>query len=214
MFGLFKRTKIEIWEIQLLKKALEKLPKEYSSLIDQINDGLLKGVLIHASDINGYIAFTYNSNVLKKYEIKNESGFKLGNIRVFDKKSLRFLILTIYVSSGTINGYALTGGKKYDLDLNNLDISSLKKEYNVNYDYKQILNILDVNERELINSSNIYSVYLGDKEFFNIRELEDGNFVGMDKENNIYKITHDPFETTIIERNKLIDILNGKLDLN
>lgn len=107
MFGLFKRAKIQDWELQLIKNVITNLPDEYSDLIAQINEGLLRGVLTEISDIPGYISFKFNPTVLRKYEREYERDFKLTNIQVYDMLSSGFLDYEVYVSCGIINGYAI-----------------------------------------------------------------------------------------------------------
>ncbi|CAD0009850.1 hypothetical protein [Flavobacterium chungangense] len=208
MFGLFKRTKIENKEIQLLRNTIIKLPVPYSDLINQIDDGLFKGVLTNASDIPGYIAFTFNPEVLRKYDQENEKDFKLYNIKVYDKKTLVYLPYEIYILSGTISGYSLGGGKKNDIDIEKIDISNFKKEFIGISDYNRIENLLNKKEKTLLNPSEVYSVFLNEKEYFHIKDLSDGDFIGIDSNKNVYKITHDPF---IIEKiNESIESILSK----
>ncbi len=156
MFGLFKRTKIVNWELQLLRTAIGKLPKEYSSLIDQINDGLFRNVMLDASDIPGYVSFGYNYKIYKKYSKEDQTSYKLTNIEVFDIKSARFLPYEIYVSSGVINGYSLVGNKKSDIDLSKVDVSGFRKEALGVSDYNRIVNLLDEDEKKALSASEVY----------------------------------------------------------
>lgn len=131
IFNLFKikRTKIEPWEILLIRNIITQLPTEYKPLIDQIDEGLFNRILIDASDIPDYNAFTFNPNISQKYEKKNEQDYKIDHIRVYDKKTSSYLKFAIYVSSGTISGYSLDKRKKYEIDMDNIDTSNYKKEY-------------------------------------------------------------------------------------
>lgn len=207
MFGLFKRTKIENWETDLLRNVVMKLPSEYSSLINQIDDGLFRGVLVDVSDIPGYVAFTFHSDVLKKYDRENERDFKLTNIKVYDNKALGFVPYGIYVSSGTISGYSLGGSKKHNIDVNKVDVSGFKKEFIGESDYNRIVNILNEEEKKLLNPSEVYSVFVTDKEYFHIKDLEDGDFIGIDENKVVYKITHDPMEVVVLNK-KIAEVLN------
>lgn len=206
MFGLFKRTKIEDWERQLLRNALTKFSSEYLSLVAQIDEGLLKGVLWDASDIRGYVAFTYHSNVLKKCDRKNEQDFRLTNINVYDRKSLSYIPYEIYVSSGTISGYALGGNTKSNIDVCQVDVSVFRKEFISGTDYNRIENIFSEEERMLLNPSEVYSVFVGNKEYFHLEDLDDGSFISVDGEKNVYKITHDPMKVVRLDK-KIADIL-------
>lgn len=84
-----------------------KLPEKYAYLTAQITDSLFRGILLGGSDIPGYVAFTYNTEVLKKYDKVGEVDYKLTNIKVYNNKSSSLLMYEIYVSSGTISGYSL-----------------------------------------------------------------------------------------------------------
>ncbi|MFD2521803.1 hypothetical protein ACFSR2_12975 [Emticicia soli] len=208
MLSLFKRTKKENWEIQLLRNVVINLPDEYSYLLSQINDNLLKGVIVEASDIPGYVAFTFCASVLKKHEKASVKDFKLTNIKVFDTKTLTFLPYEIYISHGTISGYSIGGNKKKKIDVNKIDTYAFKRELISESVYDLIANLLTPQEKELLNPSQIYSVFIDDKEYFHIKDLEDGDFIGIDERRNVYKITHNL--TKILALNKeIIDILKS-----
>ena len=208
MFGFFKRTKIENWEIELLRNTIVRLPEEFSSLINQIDDELFRGVLINVSDIPDYVAFTFNNEVLKKYDDENGRNFKLTDITVYDDTSSVFLPLEIYISSGTINGYSLGKVKKHKIDTNKIDVSSFQVEFLDVSDYDRIKDIFSEDERKLLVPSEIYSIILDDRELFHIRDLEDGDFIGIDKKKIVYKVTHDPMEIKPINQS-LINILSN-----
>lgn len=204
LFGLFNRTKIENWEIELLRGALTRLSIEYSKFISQIDDGLLRNVLTtHGS---GYISFGFNPQLLKKYEKRKERDFKVTNIKVYDSKTCDYLSYSIYMSSGMIAGYALGAGKKHKVDINTIDVSNFRKEFFENSDYKRIALVLDKQEKELINPADIYAVSITDKEYFHIKDLEDGDFIALDVNKVVYKVTHDPLEVIKLEKS-IVDIL-------
>lgn len=207
MFGFFKRTKIADFEVDLLRNVIKKLPTQYSYLIKQINDGLFKGVLMDVSDIPGYVAFTYHPNIEKKYGKKKEPDFKFSNIKVFDSKLLSFAFYELYISSGTISGYSLVGGNVKNLDLNKIDVLGLRKEFIGEADYNRIMHIFNQEEVKLINPSEVYSVFIGDREYFHLKDLEDGDFIGVDENKVVYKITQDPLQEVIVNV-KLLEILN------
>lgn len=206
MCGLFKRTKIEDWEIQLLRNTVAKLSNEYLSLTEQLNEGLLKRVLIDASDIPGYVAFTYNANILTKYDRKGEQDFRLTNIKVYDRKSSSYIPYDIYVSSGTISGYSLGSNNKVNIDVCKVDVSFFRKEFVGETDYKRIVNIFSEEEKGLLSPSEVYSVLIDNEEYFRIKDLEDGDFIGIDGEKNVYKITQDPMKAVRLDK-KIADIL-------
>ncbi|MEY3451193.1 MAG: hypothetical protein RL711_1019, partial [Bacteroidota bacterium] len=44
------------------------------------------------------------------------------------------------------------------------------------------------------------------KTYYHLKDIEDGDFLGIDIHKNIYKITHDPFEINL-QKNELINVL-------
>ncbi|GGA67203.1 hypothetical protein GCM10008015_04920 [Flavobacterium palustre] len=207
MLGLFKRTKIESWETNLLINVFNKVSINDSMFfIRQINDGLLRGVLIGVSDIHGYVGFSYNSKVYNKFYDKNGRNFKFENIKVFDIKSNKYLNLSIYFSFGVINGYSVEKNGKYKLDISNINTDGVQKIYFDTIDYDKISKIFTPREKELLNPSEIYLVKLKDKDYYHLKDLEDGDFLGIDIDKNVYKITHDPFEINPLS-DKLEEIL-------
>ena len=92
MFGLFRRKKIEAWEIDLLRNIIRLLPLEYRYLEKQIDDRLFKGVLIGLSDLPGYVGFKYNPQILKEFDDKKGRSYKITNIKVLDVKSKKYLL--------------------------------------------------------------------------------------------------------------------------
>lgn len=207
MFGLFKRSKLETWESNLLKSILGKLPAEYSYLNMQFDDGLIRKVRIDASDIPGYIAFGFNYDVYKKYYNKFEPAFKLKNIAVYESNSNKYFNFILYVSGAILIGYSIVENKKGQFDPSKIDLSNLVKEMIFSTDFINIENLLTDNEKLAINPSLVFKVNIFGKDIFNILQLEDGDFIGIDLENKIYKVTHDPYEITPMVRQDLFKIL-------
>ncbi|AFD05321.1 hypothetical protein [Solitalea canadensis] len=209
MLGFFKRTKIEDWEITMLRNVISKLPDNLHYLVKQIEDHLIKGVRLDASDIPGYVNFRCFPDKLQKYENLNVEPFDITGIKIYDLKSQKFLDLTIYVIDGTLNGYSITGAKKFAVDTNNFDISSYKLNYEENPTFNQVISLLKLNTKEagLLRKSDVYELEINDQLYYHLRDLEDGDFIGSDKDGTIYKFTHDPFCITPLH-GVLSDILS------
>jgi len=208
MFGFFKRTKIEIWETELLKSVFIKLSGNYVKYLTQIENGLLKGVLVDASDIPNYVGFTYNPSVYSKFYESRANNFKLSGIKVKDSMSGNFVEVSVYFSYGVINGYSIDARvAKFKLVPEEVNIDSVKRVSIGEDDFNEISKLLTSNEIALISKNDVYITSLRGKDYYHLKELEDGDFIGIDLDNNIYKITHDPFEITLIERGKLESLL-------
>lgn len=201
MFGLFKRSKTNDWEIPLMLNTIEKLPNEYSILKTQIEVGLITGVLEGLGDIKGYVAFKTNPAVYDRYENRKAKYFEISGLKVWDNKSSRYYDYKLYVISGVINGYSINSNeKKLVIDPGNI-IGDYKIVHPKFEDYEKICDVLTASERDMIDSSDVYIVNLEGKEYFHLKDLEGGDFISVDKQHNFYKITHDPYEIKLLDGN-------------
>lgn len=214
LFDLFKRTKVAPWEIEFLKIVFsKKISDENQKIYSQISRGLLKIVLIGAGDVPNYVGFGYNSSIYDEFYNPKGEYYKLSGIYVKDIYTNQFLSVSIYVAYGVIIGYSIDKEdriKRYKFDINSICVDSLHKVMIENDDYRRIILLLSENERKIINEHDIYTTELNDKNYYHIKDLDDGDFIAIDDNNHMYHITHDPFEIVLIEREKLIDILREK----
>jgi len=196
MFGLFKRSKIESWEIDLMHNVLSHFKGDlYNRLIAQLENKLHTRVLVGASDLPGYIAFCFDPDVFKQFYDPKGHRLRLSNIKVFDIKNRAYLDYNIYVAYGVINGYSLSGGqKKPKIDITEIDIEYFHEVYPDNSDYDTLCKVLDTEEKALLNPSDIYLISLMGKDYYHIFSLEDGDFLAMDMGKVLYKVSHDPLE--------------------
>jgi hypothetical protein len=209
MFGLFnkkkKRRSIEDWELLLLYNTLEKLPDEFKILKKQIESELFVSASIGYSSFNpDYIGFSY-SEIISDFENRKEKDYQITNIKVHDIKNEKYLVYTIYVGAGVIAGYSLKGSNESVIDINSIDVSLHVKLYYDNVYYDKLKKILNAEEIKFINQSDVYEVPLNGTIYYHVKDLEDGDFIGIDSNKVIYKITHDPFE--IIPLNETLEQL-------
>jgi hypothetical protein len=193
MFGFFKRSRLQSWEIELLVSVLRKLPEEFGIFVEQINLGLFNGVSLGNAVIPGYVGLTHDANVYNSVYDEDGRDFEMYGMQVYDTISRTYLEYSIFFSFGTIDGYALKGQKKINVDKEKVDVSSVKLRYADNIDFNRLEDIVTQEELKLINPANVYIVTLANKEYFHLMDIEDGDFYGIDLNKNLYKITHDPY---------------------
>lgn len=212
MFGLFKnkRREIETWEINVLQNIAEQLPEEYKYLRSQLQDGILRKARTDSDVISNYVDFSYNPEVVNKYDNMKMQDFRLTGIEVYDEISSGYIYMDIYVASGLIAGYS-TSKSKPRLDPSRIKMVHYKKVYLENADFDSIKHLLNTEELKLINPSAVYEVVLKGKTYYHLKDLEDGDFIGIDENKQLYRIMHDPYEITLIDRD-LTSVMtdNGK----
>jgi hypothetical protein len=200
MFGLFKKNKkrktwpITDWEMCIMYNALNQLPAEFEHLKQQLEYPLFTVASTgYSTSGPGYISFSFDPGIYKDFENRRMQDYMIRNIKVsnIDKKSFDYSIL---VAAGVISGYTLKGFDQSVIDLNSVDVSAYAKVYLENDGFDKLATLLNADDIKEINPSEVYEVVLNGKTYYRIKDLEDGDFIGIGTDKVIYTITHDPFE--------------------
>lgn len=200
MFGLFKgnnKKKLET-EIALMKTIFNSLGGEYSYIIKQLNDNIISGVKISNTPFPNYRKFSLNVDTLNKYEDKKGKYFSIKGIKVYDINLKEFVDLEIDIAYGILQGYTIPNVKEFNPDISKINLENYSIEV-FGEESSSIKELFTKEELAFLNVNDIYEVKLKGKTYFHIKDLEDGDFIGIDYDKKIYKITHDPFEITPIE---------------
>ncbi len=194
MLGLFKRKNITAIERDVLKNIFNELGGEYLVFSRQVEEGLLKRVFFQSTPFKNYVGFEYDPIIASKYEDKKGPYFVIRGIKIFDIKSSAFVDILIYIAFGLIVGYSTPELEKPEFDPAKIKAENYNKHFFGNKDYDRLSKELNDAERKLINSADVYTVEVGGKILYHVKDLQDGDFIGMDLNRKIYKVTHDPFE--------------------
>ena len=212
---LKKIRTVEQWELDLLKNTLLKLPVSYHQLIEQIDAKLIKTVQAGLGNIPHWMTFGFDKEIVSKYDRPRDASFMLVHIQVFDIISQKYLEYKIGCASGTLAGYSINCNDPFDIDLTNINTRYFQKRMLVPDQYNKIKKLFTTSELKLINPSDVYAVELGQKKIYHLTDLKgnDGDFLGIDDEKNIYRITHDPFEIKLLDI-PLVQSLEENIDFN
>lgn len=199
MFGLFSRKKVEKWEGELLTLIFDQLPncEKYKK---QVENGLLKKVLINSDATSTTVNFFYDAKVVGEYENLKAPHYLVEGIQVFNQLSGTFWNCDVLIASGMVAGYKITGKGKFLPDLTKVDVKKANFKPLGIADFNKISHLFSSEELALINPSEVYSVKLKGKVYYHLVDLSDGDFIGIDSDKRIYKIHHDPFEIIEIQR--------------
>ncbi|MFS2186354.1 hypothetical protein ACCC92_06740 [Mucilaginibacter sp. Mucisp84] len=203
MFRLFNRKKskrpVQDWELVLMYKTLEKLPTEFEYLKRQIEADIFASSLVgYSASYPDYVAFSY-SDEYKEFRRMGERDYEITNIKVRDIDGENWFDYTIFVSEEVISGYSVKGLAGNVVDIISADVSSCIIRYETDdyrRDYQSLKDVLSNDDLKLIDPDEIYEVNLKERVFYHIYDLEDGDFIGIESNGQICKITHDPFEIT------------------
>ena len=201
MIKLFGKKRVGKIETHLLLKIFEKLPDEFEHFRRQLAEGLITKALFSDSPVPNTLDFSYDVKLLNKYEIKEERCFYLKGIEVFDSNINDWSEIIIECGYGILMGYSTPKSEHFTPDTTRVRFNNLRKEYLDGGALKVMKEFLDESEMALINPSEFYEVPLQGRNYFHVSDLEDGDFIGIDRDKNVYRITHDPFEIKLLDGN-------------
>lgn len=195
MFGIFKSKKwVKRVETELLSSVFAILPGDYRHFKEQIDAGMVtKGKRENVPFANS-TDFYYDTPLLNRYERKSERCFLLRGIEVFDESTSSWVELIVECGYGIVMGYATPASANFAPDRSKIRLNGFRKQYLDEDQVETMKEILDASEIEVINPSEFYEVELEGGSYFHIADLEDGDFIGIDRDMNVYRIAHDPFE--------------------
>ncbi|WP_323636760.1 hypothetical protein [Pectobacterium polaris] len=180
MFGIFRVNNDRAIVEQLFSLMLNKMPGEYSHYLRQIQDGVIRRLLLGGGGMPNYIAVVYDTKISSLYERKNEKGFSISGVVIFDKNSGKHVALDFYFHSGLIAGMnADLNIKKCNFDMDTLNVDLCRIEYEKSSkDIEKSLAELGIFK---FNASEVREVLVGNDLMIYLRDLEDGDFLAVNR---------------------------------
>ena len=140
--------------------------------------------------------------------------FELNNILIKQDGQTYPLNITIY--EGVWIGFEIErnilGFKNYQFDL-----SSLKKEKSKFALDQKIEKLVGGLTSDQLDLTNLGELEVDGKHYYQIKDLEDGNYIAIDNKGEVYGLTHDPFKIDLINKSVkqfVADVNNGSFDFD
>jgi hypothetical protein len=207
--GLLKNIfppKVPAAIIALLIRALEGVSDARVVMgIPQLEAGLLRYMRENPIREPNYIGFTYDPVIASRFEDPMGRALRVTNIRVQERKSDKSSLMSVYFSRGLVSGYAFEKSIDFNADVESVDNSLARLEF-LDLPESEVLRLVGAN-RNLINWSDVFEVYLDGREYFHLKSLDDGDFVAVDLDGSFYEVTHDPFELNRLPATSFEDVL-------
>lgn len=193
----------------LLIECLQRLPpKTYERYVKQVEEGLLKyeGYPdIEHPAFKNYVNFTYEPRVSGRYQDPKGRFWRLRNILVKNRTQSSTTNLSIFISHGLVCGYAFEAGRDFDPDPESIDVSKATSEFFDSPD-PIVKSLISPTDQDLVVWSDVYEVEIDGVKYFHLKDIGDGDFVGVDENGLLFEFRHDPFELFGLE-GSLHDIL-------
>ncbi|MBC8755699.1 hypothetical protein H2O64_13570 [Kordia sp. YSTF-M3] len=197
---------MSIFNRKLKKKHLQQFERNIAELLATEMPQLK--TVIDLSEIAGisfmykpkgiYIQTKYNPEDYKIINRNHKTCFNLTGISVFHKKEQRYQPVKLYYQSDGLTKievenpeyfhkiYDLTQIRKGEIELEHLPMENPDQEI-----VERILKSLTQEQRNLLELEYSFEIELNDILFYTILDMEDGNYIAVDKKGNVYRLIHD-----------------------
>jgi len=215
MFGLFKKTswKIEGKALIFFRQVFTLLPSDFQFLTEGLDKGLYRRFSVNHAMKGHFYTIGFNPSQSDKSMIKGKQ-FELENIII--KQGGLVYPLNITIHEGLWIGFEI---EKNILDFNNfqIDVSSLKKSKSKFAADTKIEKLVSGLTCEQLDLTNLGEIDVDGKTYFQIKELEDGNYLAIDSKGQVFGLIHDPYKIELINisiRQFVDDVNAGRIDFD
>lgn len=164
--------------------------------------------VIEMSELNGInfmekpqginLTRSYNPKVYGEIKRNHNTCFNLVGVSVFEKKTKKYVPIKLGYLHDALNIIEIPNPKQFHriYDLNNtkvekIEIKNIKLENPEKAIVLKILNEIDREKLSSLDLENTFEIEIDGQLFFTIIDMEDGNYIAIDKERIIYRLNHD-----------------------
>jgi hypothetical protein len=201
-------------------KIAELLESEMPQLKKAISLSKVYGINFMHKPNGIYISRGYNP---KDFEIINKNHrncFNLTGISIFNTKENHYQPIKLYYQSDGLTQIEVENPEYFHrtFDLNQIKKNEIKLEHlkMKNPDKKiaeKVLKSLTKEQFRLLELDYTFEIEFDEKLFYTILDMEDGNYIAIDKKGKIYRLNHNHKERVKLIANKPTDffeIYNGQ----
>lgn len=156
---------------------------------------------------------------LKKDRIKGKN-FRILGMKIYSTKSKKLEDIEILIHDNIPAALKIDA---HDLMLDNFDLTKVESSqakiegfYFPPTETDKFYDSLDTELKKMINQDDFFDIDFNNRTFYAFYDLEDGNYLAIDKNQKVYSLVHDarPMATgmKITFREILLDIAEGKFD--
>jgi hypothetical protein len=215
MFGLFKKTswRIDGKALDFFRQVFKQLPIEFQFLSKGLEIGLYRRFSVNHTMKGHFYSIGLEPSQSDKSIVKGKK-FELENIIIIQDGKIYPLNITIY--DGLWTGFEI---QKNVLDFKNfqVDLSSLRKttsQFEADTKIEQLVAGLTSDQLALTDLSPFD---IDGSVYYQIKELEDGNYIAIDSKGQVFGLIHDPYKIEVINKSvrKFVDDVNsGRFDFD
>ncbi|WP_100616148.1 hypothetical protein [Confluentibacter citreus] len=195
----FKTSTKNIKEFQ--QKLAESLPAEFSAYKNIVKEHASYYSIVFSHKPEGItIMYGYPPDFYKKYHNEDRKHFKLFGVYIKRKQNDEYVEMPMTFAHGNLQKIIVNNPTKFHkiFDFNSIELRDIKTE-NIkieNPDLKIILKILESlskNQLSMLDLDDSFELEYEEKLYYPILNMEDGNYIAVDKKGKVYRLNHDHY---------------------
>ena len=210
MFGLFKKTswKIDGKAFDFFRQVFLRLPPDFKFLPDGLDKGLYRRFSVNHAMKGHFYTISFDPSQSDKSMTKGKQ-FELENIII--KQDGRSSPLNITIYEGLWIAFEIEQSifefNNFQIDLSSFKIS--KSKFAADSKIEKLVSGLTCEQLDLTDLG-IFNI--DGKTYYQIKDLEDGNYIAIDNKGQVFGLTHDPYKIEIINKSvrQFVDDVNNE----
>lgn len=189
-----KTKHIEQFELKIAGLLKDEFP-QFSKVLDVSK---LYGLSFTHNPNGIYISRGYNPDAYDEIQKNHRTHFNLIGVSAFHLKRHSYVPLKLNYSFDSLTSIEIDEPQRFhkNFDLDNLQIGKIEIEElpNENPDketVEKILKVLTKEQKESLELEDSFEIEFDEKLFYTILDMEDGNYIAVDKSGNVYRLNHD-----------------------
>ena len=200
MIKFFKRRKFKKDVQRLERELVTALGIHFPSLAENHEHWIRSNALMLSKDQKfiHLLHMTYDPDYQEKNRVRHRKNYKIHGVEIFDKRSNKPVSLSLTVYNNLIQHIYLPFdkdiSKEFDLTrivANNPQIEVIELENPAEKTLRNILNGLSDEQLQLIELEHTFEIDLDSKLYYTIFDMEDGNYIAIDKTGQVYRLIHN-----------------------
>ena len=204
-----KKKHIEQFEQKIAGLLIDKFP-QFQQVIDLSK---IYGISFTQVPKGIYISRGYSPDAYNEIQRNHRTHFNLNGIYVYNLKKQMFIPLKLNYSFDSLTSIEIDDPerfhKNFDLEklqVTNIDIEELTIENPDKEIVEKICKGLTKDQIRTLELEDTFEIEFDDKLYYTILDMEDGNYIAVDKSGIVYRLNHDHEERIRKIANKLADL--------
>ncbi len=200
MFGFLKRQRLKKDVLSFENNLIDILAPHFPDLAENHKHWPLSYVRLHENGEKMFELFhqTKDNAYFEKNRTRLNKHFKINGLELIHKQSKKYRPFQLTIYSNNIHFIHLPFEKNYtkEFDLTSIRVNNLTTEV-LNFEnpnektLKRVLKELTDEQLKLLEIEDSFEIDLNGQFYYTILDMEDGNYIAVDKKGKVYRLIHD-----------------------